>query len=122
MQNLQDVWLRIQDTKKQQKHIRQMYKDTLGSSQEYKEIVEKAKNLSQRKKQLESEAKADLGGEYEKLNSLKKEVQLDQELLSDIAVSTLMKGETVKITDQDNNTYEPIFNVRFKKIDFETKS
>ena len=116
MQNIQDVWIRIQETKKQQKNITQIYKDTLESSQEYKEVAEKAKELSVRKKQLETEAKMDLGGEYDKLHALKKEIQLDKELLSDIAVSNLMKGETVKITDPENNEYEPIFSVKFKKI------
>lgn len=120
MQNIQDVWIRIQETKKQQKHIRQMYKDSLTASQEYAELAEKIKTLGQRKKQIEAEAKADLGGEYDKLNSLKKEAQLDQELLSDIAVSTMMKGETVKITDGENNEYEPIFNVKFKKVNVVT--
>ena len=115
MQNIQDVWIRIQDTKKQQKNIRQIYKDTLESSAEHKELTEKIKTLTARKKQIEAEAKSDLGSEYEKLNALKKDIQLDQELLSDIAVSNLMKGETIKITDGENNEYEPIFSVRFKK-------
>lgn len=116
MQNLQEVWNRVQATKQQQKHIRQMYKDSLEASSEYKEITEKVKALASRKKQLEAEAKADLGAEYEKLNALKKEIQLDNELLSDIAVSQLMKGETVKITDTEENEYEPVFSVRFKKV------
>jgi hypothetical protein len=122
MQNIQDVWVRIQETKKQQKNIRQIYKDTLESSAEHKELGEKIKTLAARKKQIESEAKAELGSEYEKLNALKKEIQLDSELLSDIAVSNLMKGETVKITDGENNEYEPVFNVRFKKVNEVNKS
>ncbi len=122
MQNIQDVWIRIQETKKQQKNIRQIYKDTLESSSEHKELTEKIKTLAARKKQIEAEAKMDLGGDYEKLNALKKEAQLDQELLSDIAVSNLMKGETVKIVDGDNNEYEPIFSVKFKKTNEVTKN
>jgi len=115
MQNIQDVWRRIQETKKQQKHIQQMYKDSLESSQEYKELTDKIKGFAIRKKQVEAEAKSDLGSEYEKLNALKKEIQLDKELMSDIAISSLMKGETVKITDPENNEYEPVFSVKFKK-------
>jgi hypothetical protein len=115
MQNIQDVWARIRETKKQQKNIRKIYQDALAGSAEHRELAEKVKTLAARKKQIEAEAKADLGGEYEKLNALKKEVQLDQELLSDIALSNLMKGETIKITDSDNNQYEPIFSVKFKK-------
>jgi methyl coenzyme M reductase subunit C-like uncharacterized protein (methanogenesis marker protein 7) len=115
MQNIQDVWIRIQETKKQQKNITQIYKDSLESSQEYKNLADKVKEFTIQKKQMEAEAKMELGAEYDKLNSLKKEIQLDKELLSDIAVSNLMKGETVKITDPENNEYEPIFSVKFKK-------
>jgi hypothetical protein len=41
MQNLQDVFMRLQATKQQQKEIRTQYKDALDASQEYKEIVKK---------------------------------------------------------------------------------
>lgn len=115
MQNLQDVWNRIETKKQEQKRITAAYKDALENLHEYREVVEKIKALIVRKKQLEFEAKNDLGSEYDKLNALKKDAKLDKELLSDIALSTLMKGETVKISDEEQNLYEPIFSVRFKK-------
>jgi len=31
-------------------------------------------------------------------------------------MTKLMKGETVEVKDEYDNTYEPIFSVRFKKI------
>ena len=43
-------------------------------------------------------------------------MDLDKELLADIAISTLMKGETVKIEDSEKNVYEPIFSVKCKKV------
>jgi len=36
-------------------------------------------------------------------------------LLTDLAINTLMSGETVKITDAENNEYEPKFSVSFRK-------
>lgn len=115
MQNMQDIWIRLQDTKKQQREITLMYKDTLENSPEHKELTDQIKGLSLRKKQIEAEARAEMGSQYEKLNALKKDAQLDKELLSDVALNTLMKGETVKIVDTENNEYEPIFSVRFRK-------
>jgi predicted nuclease with TOPRIM domain len=115
MQNLQEVFNRIKATKKEQKEIRKAYKDSLSASQSYKETVEKISGHKLRKKQIEEETKKELGQEYVKLESLKKDIDLDKEMLTDIAISTLMKGETVELADEDGNVYEPIFSVKFKK-------
>jgi hypothetical protein len=115
MQNLQDVFMRLQATKQQQKEIRTQYKDALDASQEYKEIVEKIQGYKLRKKQIEDEAKAELGSAYEKLEVLKRDMDLDKEMLTDIAITILMKGETVEVKDNFDNVYEPIFKVSFKK-------
>jgi hypothetical protein len=36
-------------------------------------------------------------------------------MLNDIAISTLMKGETVVAKDEFDNVYEPVWKVNFKK-------
>jgi len=40
----------------------------------------------------------------------------DNQLLSDIAMSQVAKGEKIEISDEYETKYEPIFSVRFKKI------
>jgi hypothetical protein len=114
MQNIQDVFNRIQDKRREQRNIKTMYRDILESSGEYREIKEKIEQLRARKKQLEGEAWSEAGSR-EKLDLLALDVKQDKEMLSDLVLSTLMKGEEVKIVDQDNNEYEPLFSVRFKK-------
>ena len=116
MKNIQEVFDRIEETKREQRHITQMYKDSLDNSPEYQEILDKLKKLKQQKKELEDGAKADLGGEWDKLDLIKLHIREDKEMLSDIAISTLMKGETVKVTDKNKAEYEPVFSVRFKKV------
>ena len=115
MQNIQEVFNRIQETKKEQKHIRTIYKDLLESSTEYRDLLEKLQAMKERKKQIETEARMDLGKDADRIEVLKRDIKNDQEMLSDIALSTLMQGETVKIVDRDNNEYEPLFKVSFKK-------
>ena len=115
MQNLQDVFSRIRQTKRSQKQINTMYRDALSASAEYKEIMEKLRGYKLRKKQIEDNVKSELGGEYERLEALKKDVQNDKELLTDIAINKLTQGETVAVEDEDKNVYEPIFSVSFKK-------
>ncbi len=115
MQNLQEVFLRIQQTKKKQKDIRSAYKDALLNSAEYQDIAEKLKVLRDRKKQIEGTVKSEFSSEFTKLDDLKVDLESDNVLLSDIAMSQLMKGETVEAEDEFQNKYEPLFTVKFKK-------
>lgn len=115
MQNLQEIFARIQKTKKKQKDIRGAYKDALMNSAEYQDISEKIKNLRDKKKQIESAVRSDFSSEFTKLEDMKVDLESDYVLLSDIAMSKLMKGETVEVEDEYQNKYEPIFSVKFKK-------
>lgn len=115
MQDIQEIFNRIQEVKKKQKDIRTAYKDALATSGEYKEIAEKMKTLRERKKQIEASVKADFSGELTKLEDYAIDLESDNTMLSDAALSKLMKGETVEVKDEYDNAYEPVFSVKFKK-------
>jgi len=115
MQNVQEVFNKIREMKKEQKDLRDMYKDALVQTDEYEEIVEKIKELREKKKAIETRIQAQLGRSYEKLEDLKLEVDSQKEMLNDIAISTLMKGETVVAKDEFDNVSEPVWKVNFKK-------
>lgn len=115
MQNIQDVFNHIREMKKEQKDLRDMYKDALVQADEYEEIVEKIAQLREKKKEIETRIQAQLGRAYEKLEDLKREVETEKEMMNDIALSTLMKGETVLVKDEFDNDYEPNWKVAFKK-------
>lgn len=115
MQNIQDIFNRIQETKIEHRNIKDMYRDALESSKEYRDILEKLKELKARKKEIEQQTQADLGSDYIKIDTLKLDLKHDKELLSDIALNNLIKGEPVKVVDKSNAEYEPVFSVRFRK-------
>lgn len=115
MSNVQEVFNRIKDTKRKAKEIKRMYKDSLEASFEYREVLEKLEALKARKKQLETQIKEESAGEFAKLDAYKMHIKNDNELLSDIALNTLMAGETVQVKDENDEEYEPVFTVRFKK-------
>ena len=115
MQDIQEIWGRIQQIKKQQKDLRGAYKDALKASQEYVELTEKLTTMRARKKQIEATVKGDFASDFTKLDDLKIDLESDMEILSDIAMTKLMKGETVEVKDEYDNVYEPIFSVKFKK-------
>lgn len=115
MNDLQEVFNRIRETRHKAKEFRKMYKDSLIANQEYQQIVEKLDNLKLRKKQIETEIKNDQQADFQKLDAYKMHVKNDIEMLSDLALNKLVSGETVEVLDEDNNKYEPLFTVKFKK-------
>jgi predicted nucleic acid-binding Zn-ribbon protein len=115
MQDLQEIFNRIQEIKKKSKDIRSSFKDALATSAEYTELNEKIKTLRERKKQLEASIRADFSSELTKLEDYAVDLESDSTMLSDAALTKLMKGETVQVVDEYNNTYEPEFSVKFKK-------
>jgi len=114
-QELPDVFKRIQDKKKEQRELKAMYRDALAASGEYQKISEELNDLKVKKKKLESLIQADFKTEFDKLEGLKLNIAGDNQLLSDLALTQLTSGETVKIIDENKVEYEPVFTVRFKK-------
>ncbi|SRR6266481_8181796 len=121
MRNIQEVFNKIEEKRKEMRGIKKMYRDVLGSSGEHKEVTDKIEQLRIKKKQLEASAWEEVGSKN-KYETSKLDIKQDKEMLSDLAISTLMSGETVKVTDQDNNEYEPRFSVSFRKANVVQKN
>ncbi len=115
MVDIQEIFSRIQVGKKKQKDLKTTYKDALTSSAEYTEIVEKLKALREKKKQIETAVKAQFASEFNQLDAIKTDLESDTMLLSDAALSLLMKGDHVEVQDEYHNVYDPVFTVKFKK-------
>ncbi len=115
MQNIQEVFARIQKNKKQLKDLKSAYSDALKNVQEYVEVLEKLKTLREKKKQIENTVRQDFATEFQQIEDIKIDIESDQEMLNDIALTQVMKGETVAVTDEYEQNYEPIFLVKFKK-------
>ena len=85
MQNIQEVFNRIQAAKKEQKEIKTMYRDALVNNKEYTDLIDEIKTLRERKKSIEATIQEGFHDEFITLEQLKTEIQSDQEMLSDIA-------------------------------------
>lgn len=112
MPNLQEIFNRVQETKKKQRELNRAYRDSLQNSQQYQQILEKMDELKMKRKTIIEELKR----EFPQLERIKKEIEDDTEILSDLALNSLIKGEAIEIIDEYKNQYEPILKVRFKKI------
>ena len=116
MSDLQSVFSQIQRVKKEQRLIKSAYRQALENSQEYKQVNEQLVQYKARKKQLEEITRQEFTKEWDKLDALKRELDEQNVMLSDMALNKIMNGEQVEeIVDESNNAYEPILSVKFKK-------
>ncbi len=116
MADLKEVFSRIKDTKQKQKEIRRMYKDALAQNMEYGKLIEQLDQMKARKKEIENDIKHEMEADIQKLDAYRMHIKTDQEMMSDLAINQLMSGETVELVDENDQKYEPVFSVRFKKV------
>lgn len=116
MQDLQAIFLRIQQKKKKKKDLTKAYKDALLTSQEYVEVKEELDRLREKKKGIEASIKSMFANELIEIDDLKLDIKSDEELMSDIAITQITQGTPIEIKDEHEQEYEPVINVKFKKI------
>ena len=115
MAQLQEIFDRIKEQKKEQRLLRESYKNTLANSASYQNTLEELDRLKEKKRNKEESVQAEMKSDFEKLDRLKLDIASDNEMMSDLAMNQLMSGKTVEITDEYGNRYEPRFSVKFKK-------
>lgn len=115
-QQLPDVFKRIQEKKREQRDLKSIYRDALAVNGEYQAVLEELEALKIKKKKIQLSVQADFKEEFDKLEGLKLNIAGDNQLLSDLAMHQLTSGEPVKIIDENKVEYEPVFSVRFKKV------
>lgn len=115
MSKLQELFDRIQESKKEQKELKLIYRDALAHNQDFQSVEEELKGLKDSKKKIEDEIKEDFTSEFNKLDTLKLDIENDSLLMNDVALTMLTKGETVEVVDEKGNKCNPFFSVKFKK-------
>lgn len=112
MRKIQEIFNRIQEIKREHREINASVRDALKASAEYRTITDELDRLKTKKRLVESEIKEQ---QAQKLDLLKLDIKGHTETLSDVALSTLLKGESIRIKDHNEVEYEPVFTVRFTK-------
>lgn len=112
---MQEVFDEIIGMQNEQKEIKKEYRDALSHDAGYKQTIEELDALKEKKKKFEQFVQGQLGKRYERLEELKGQISDMKQMLSDIAVTNLMKGESIMIKDEYDNLYEPAYSVSFKK-------
>jgi hypothetical protein len=115
MKSVQEIFNRLQDKKKQVKVVRQKYKQELASSSEHQKLIEDIQKLQAKKKAYEQSIREQAGANFVRIDELALAIKQDTQMLSDVALTSIMKGERVEVKDE-HTEYEPVFAVRFKRV------
>ncbi len=116
MQDIQDVYNRIQTKKKERKKIKDLFKEGFEASTKLQEVIREMNVLKAQKKEIEMEVRADYGSELAELESLEQDIKDDQQVMDDIALTKYMKGESISFKGEEDEEYEPVFKVTYKKV------
>jgi len=112
---LQLAFFEIIENKKEAKDLKALLADTLKDNDKYQEIVEQIKELNEKRKNMLLAIKNTIAKPMEKLEELNIEKKSTKEVMTDLALNSFMKGETVEVEDEFGNKYEPVWTVTFKK-------
>ena len=82
---------------------------------DYLELCEQIKALNAKKKQFEEQAKAKFN-EIGMLEDFEQQAIEQKQLLTEVALTNLAKGENNTVHDDNGNIYDPIFTVKFKRV------
>ncbi len=116
MQNIQEVFDQIQEFKQTRKEIGREYRDTLVQTDGYEDLKAEIKKLREKKKGKEAEVQAGMGSRWDEYEKATAEISSLEEMLTDIAMTTIMDGKSINIKDKNNVEYEPSYKITFKKI------
>ena len=115
MKSVQDIFDRLQEKKNQVKLVRRKYKEELAASTEYQRTLEEMQKLREKKKKYEKAIREQSGAAFSKLDDLSLAIRQDSQMLSDVALTSIMKGERVEVKDS-HSEFEPVFTVRFRRV------
>ena len=117
MRDMQEIFNQIQDLKQIKKEISKEYRDTLEQTAGYEDLKEEVKTMREKKKFKEDQVRASLGAHWGEFEDATAKIAELEQMLTDIAMTTLMDGNSINIKDKNNVEYEPSYKITFKKID-----
>lgn len=104
------------DLKLEKNDLEKQIKDALISHQTYESLKMSCDEANQQMKVLKDSIDDEYSSEKDKIDILKLDIENEEMLMSDAALNQLVKGKSISVKDKNDNEYEPIFKVKFKKI------
>lgn len=96
----------------ERRSLQKMLKQELTCHPKYEEVKNSIAEYGQAMKKLKEEVAEGFGKEMETLETLKADIKMERQLLADLTIAKVAKGETCTV-DRDGETLSPVFSVRF---------
>ncbi len=112
---LQELHNELREMKEERKKLKQVLKDELTHQPRHAELVEEILVLKTEKAQIEGHVREAAPKDAQRIDDLDEEIKASEELMSDMALSLIMKNASVELKDKYENTYLPLIKVAFKK-------
>ena len=116
MSALQETFDRIKKKKERQRKLRTQLREAFDNSHAYQQVKGELETVKAKKKQTEDAIHDEFTSELQTIDALSQEIKDDQQMLADLAITRIAKGQTIEVKDEHDIEYEPIFSVRFKKV------
>jgi len=113
-QDIKNILMRIAGNKQRRKEIREQIKDVFSQNTSYVETSNQIAAIRSKKQQLEAEMMQTMPTEQEELDKLTLSINDDQQCLSDLAFSLLMKGQSIAI-EGESVRYEPVIKIKYER-------
>ena len=114
-EQLQIIHDRTLQAKKEMSDLKKMFKEALDNNENYLKLKADLDIVRGKMKKISDSVKDDFSSEFNKIDTLKLDLEGDNSLMSDVALSNLTKGESSKVEDKFGNRYEAVFKAKFKK-------
>ena len=115
MQDVQQVFLRLQDHKAKLKQLNEEFKQELQEVPEYLALSEQKTKLNEEINQIKSSVKDRNPELINKIEDLKIDIASDKEMLSDMILNKYVAGESIELKDEYENNYQLSFSFTAKK-------
>lgn len=113
MNDPQKVFQRLLELKGELKKLKAFMKERYNENSQYVEFTEKINELKKQRKEIQKQIDDMNPSEVTKIQDMKIDIASEQELLNDIILAKITKGETVELQDNFEQQVLPIFSVKF---------
>lgn len=114
---LELAFTKVVEKKNLQSSLKVDLRKILEEDPEYQKITEQMKTLDQQRKAVLTRVERAYPKIVAELEVLAADLKAEREFVTDVAVARLAEGKEVSFTDQAGIEWEPIWSVRFRKVD-----
>lgn len=112
---LKENLLKLEELQRQVASIKAMIRDQVLNDPEYNRIQKDIEDLNSKKKKIISRINSENKADIETIEKISGEIKMERQVISDLALSALIRKEDTRVTDKNGMILAPVISVKFKK-------